>query len=278
MVSGRGGSGESLRPRPVSASDTVGSAHLSAYALTTRASLAIATPYREPGDHTIAGVAVVLLSLLTAERQGADESARSSALVRMLLGAEAAEVAPLLGDAPWTVVHAHGEGPPPTLGSPLVDVQPDGTVRILLPAGQEPAPQPGWTLGAGAPSQPHRLPVADAEAARALHRAEATRTALVRHRGSGLAALTDPDEAAAYARELLTPLGGGPLPGTLRTWLALHGSWDRTAVALAVHRNTVRQRIARCAALLDADLDDMDVRTELWFALRSAEAHSGHKE
>jgi DNA-binding PucR family transcriptional regulator len=27
-------------------------------------------------------------------------------------------------------------------------------------------------------------------------------------------------------------------------------------VALAVHRNTVRQRIARCAALLGAELDD----------------------
>ncbi|NED71172.1 PucR family transcriptional regulator, partial [Streptomyces sp. SID9944] len=55
---------------------------------------------------------------------------------------------------------------------------------------------------------------------------------------------------------------------TLRTWLSLHGSWDRTAVALAVHRNTVRQRIARCAALLAADLDDPDTRMELWFALR----------
>ncbi|MBZ9643885.1 helix-turn-helix domain-containing protein, partial [Streptomyces sp. PSKA30] len=52
------------------------------------------------------------------------------------------------------------------------------------------------------------------------------------------------------------------------SWLSLHGSWDRTAVALSVHRNTVRQRIARCAALLEADLDDPDVRMELWFALR----------
>ncbi|MGW0937533.1 helix-turn-helix domain-containing protein, partial [Streptomyces sp. NPDC002666] len=55
---------------------------------------------------------------------------------------------------------------------------------------------------------------------------------------------------------------------TLRCWLSLHGSWDRTAVALSVHRNTVRQRIARCGVLLGTDLDDMDVRTELWLALR----------
>ncbi|MYU17336.1 PucR family transcriptional regulator, partial [Streptomyces sp. SID8361] len=53
-------------------------------------------------------------------------------------------------------------------------------------------------------------------------------------------------------------------------WLSLHGSWDRTAVALEVHRNTVRQRIARAEALLDVDLGDADVRMELWFALKWA--------
>ncbi len=77
----------------------------------------------------------------------------------------------------------------------------------------------------------------------------------------------DRREAAAYARQLLEPLTE-PLTETLRTWLSLHGNWDRTAVALDVHRNTVRQRIARCAALLDADLDDADVRMEFWMALR----------
>ncbi|WP_037897038.1 helix-turn-helix domain-containing protein, partial [Streptomyces sp. Tu 6176] len=80
--------------------------------------------------------------------------------------------------------------------------------------------------------------------------------------------LVPPAEAAAHARAVLAPLAGHPaLAETLRAWLSLHGGWDRTAVALAVHRNTVRQRIARCAALLDADLDDPDVRMELWFAL-----------
>jgi DNA-binding PucR family transcriptional regulator len=76
-----------------------------------------------------------------------------------------------------------------------------------------------------------------------------------------------PDAAEAHARALLAPLSPA-LAETLRTWLSLHGSWDRTAVALGVHRNTVRQRIARCAVLLGADLDDPDVRMELWFALR----------
>ncbi|MDV9187821.1 helix-turn-helix domain-containing protein, partial [Streptomyces sp. SR27] len=88
-------------------------------------------------------------------------------------------------------------------------------------------------------------------------------------RAGGFAGLVDRDEAAAYARELLAPLGE-PLTETLRAWLSLHGGWDRTAVATGLHRNTVRQRIARCAALLDRDLDDPDVRMELWFALHSA--------
>ncbi|NEE07559.1 PucR family transcriptional regulator, partial [Streptomyces sp. SID7499] len=93
---------------------------------------------------------------------------------------------------------------------------------------------------------------------------------LLRHGARpALADLVPPGEAAAHSRALLAPVTAHPaLTETLRTWLSLHGSWDRTAVALSVHRNTVRQRIARCAALLATDLDDPDVRMELWFALR----------
>ncbi|GGN07754.1 hypothetical protein GCM10011578_032370 [Streptomyces fuscichromogenes] len=61
--------------------------------------------------------------------------------------------------------------------------------------------------------------------------------------------------------------GAEVLLDTLRTWLALHGSWDRTATALAIHRNTVRHRLARVADLLGVDLQDPGVRMELWFAL-----------
>ncbi|KMO99214.1 helix-turn-helix domain-containing protein, partial [Streptomyces roseus] len=87
-----------------------------------------------------------------------------------------------------------------------------------------------------------------------------------RHTEPGLAGLVGEAEARAYAAALLGPLSPA-LRETLRAWLAHHGSWDRSAAALGVHRNTVRQRIARAAALLDRDLDDPDVRMELWFAL-----------
>ncbi|MFD6589019.1 PucR family transcriptional regulator [Streptomyces anulatus] len=314
---------------PASATDTHGGTHLSAYALGGGEGLvlALATRQRESGDHTVAGIAVVLLSLLAAPHQGADAASRSAALVRMLLGASPAEVAPLLGSTgPWTVIHARRtDGAPAdaltagalgaSLGTALVDAERGAgeAVRVLLGPGPEPdriaarpgetaaqpagttaqpgertpdparptaqpgehapeparpAPRPGWTLGASAPTPVTALAAADALAARALAHARATRAPLtVDAPTGGLAALVPPEQAAAHARALLAPLSA-PLADTLRCWLSLHGSWDRTAVALGVHRNTVRQRIGRCGELLDADLDDMDVRTELWFALR----------
>ncbi|MFG3287735.1 PucR family transcriptional regulator ligand-binding domain-containing protein [Streptomyces sp. NPDC048179] len=287
---------------PTSATHATAGTHLAAYTLGTGFVLGVATPSREPGDHTIASVAAVLLTLLTGEQQSGSGAARTSALVRLLLGGTAEEVAPLLGKgATWLVVHASPNDrrdradllsgargtarPAPThphppdllaatalgasLGSPLID--PVGeVVRILLPTDREPGPQPGWTLGVSAPAPPQQLALADTQAARALTRARATRTPLIRHSTRpALDELVPRQEAEAHARALLAPLAEHPaLTETLRTWLSLHGSWDRTAVALAVHRNTVRQRIARCAALLDAELDDPDVRMELWFALR----------
>ncbi|MFJ9863310.1 PucR family transcriptional regulator ligand-binding domain-containing protein [Streptomyces sp. NPDC101165] len=271
------------RPIPTSATDTHGDTHLAAYALGAGEGfvLGVAGSRREPGDHTIASVASVLLSLLTGEHHSGAGAARSSALVRLLLGAGPEEVAPLVGEGRWVVVHARPEAQAPdavaasalgaALGSPLVDLARD-VVRVLVPAEREPAPQPGWALGVSAAVGPREWPAADTQAARALARARATRSPLVRHGARpGLEDLVPRADAEAHARALLAPLAAQPaLAETLRSWLSLHGSWDRTAVALDVHRNTVRQRIARCAALLDADLDDPDVRMELWFALRQA--------
>ncbi|MFG2632924.1 PucR family transcriptional regulator [Streptomyces sp. NPDC048362] len=266
---------------PTSATDTLGSSHLAVYALGAGEGfvLGVAAGRREPGDHTIASVAAVLLSLLTGEHRSGAGAARSWALVRLLLGAEPAAVAPLLGEGRWVVVRGRPEDQSPdvvaasalgaALGSPLVDLARD-VVRVLVPAGREPVPQPGWTLGVSTAVEPDEWATADAQAARALARARATRAPLVRHAARpALADLVPRSDAEAHAHALLAPLAGqAALAETLRAWLSLHGSWDRTAVALGVHRNTVRQRIARCAALLVADLDDPDVRMELWFALR----------
>ncbi|MFI5566439.1 helix-turn-helix domain-containing protein [Streptomyces sp. NPDC051740] len=265
---------------PTTASDTVNGTHLATYALGTGYVLGVASPQRDPGNHGIASVAAVLLTLLTARQQSGTTAARSSALVRLLLGSPPQDVAPLLGGERWQVVHARPDGhtaPDPlatsalgtALGSSLVD--PAGeVVRVLVPADRPVEPLPGWTLGVSTAAAPPDWPDADTRAARALARARATRAPLLRHGDRpALADLVPPHDADAHARSLLAPIAAAPaLTDTLRTWLSLHGSWDRTAVALSVHRNTVRQRIARCAALLEADLDDPDVRMELWFALR----------
>jgi hypothetical protein len=183
--------------------------------------LGVASPRREPGDHTIASVGAVLLSLLTGEHQSSRGAARSSALVRLLLGAAPEEVAPLLGGGDgdggrWVVVHARPDGPPPdavaasalgaALGSALVDVAGEGegdgdVVRVLVPAGhRELVAQPGWTCGASAPVGPHEWASADTQAARALSRARATRARLVRHgEHPGLTGLVPPAEAAQGA-------------------------------------------------------------------------------
>jgi hypothetical protein len=276
---------------PASAADSAGTSRLAAYALAggpagTGLVLVLAAERSDPADHAIAGVAAVLLSLLTGAYQGASDAGRTAALVRLLLGdAPERAAAVLAGAAPgeeplWTVVHARRRSATPgvqaagelatALGTPLVDAE-DGTLRALVPAEREVPAQPGWTFGVSAAVPARELPTADAQAAGALRRAVANRSALVGYRaaGTGIAALVAPAEARAYARSRLAPIQDAPaLTETLRTWISLHGSWDRTAVALQVHRNTVRQRIARAAELLEADLDDPDVRTDLWIALR----------
>ncbi|MYW65946.1 PucR family transcriptional regulator [Streptomyces sp. SID8379] len=248
-----------LFPTPSSASDEAAGVQLSAYALggADGRALGLATPGRTPGDHTITGVAVVLLSLLQGEHQSTGDARRSAALVRLLLGEGPEEAAELLGTDAWRVVHAQPQGarPAPALGTPLIDIT-DTLVRALVPAGQDVTAHDGWTLGVSAPAAPDQLRTADTQAAHALTRARTLRTPLVRHR-------------ADTPAPTLTALADRPeLRHTLRTWLSLHGSWDRTANALGIHRNTVRQRIAKCATLVAADLDDPDVRMELWFALR----------
>ncbi|MFJ6485726.1 helix-turn-helix domain-containing protein [Streptomyces sp. NPDC091682] len=253
---------------PATATDRAGGHHLAAYALAGRAALGTATPTRAPGDHTVASVAAVLLTLLTAERPAGAEAA---ALTRLLLDGNPAAA---LAAGPWYAVHARGSGDPQALaaalGTVLLDPHEDGA-RLLTD--REPAAQPGWRLGVSAPaapSVPDALATAGAQAARALQRAEAARTPLAHHTDPGFAGLVGEAEARAHAEALLEPLSPA-LRQTLRGWLAHHGNWDRTAAALGVHRNTVRQRVGRAAELLDRDLDDPDVRMELWFALRTTD-------
>ncbi|MFD8812372.1 PucR family transcriptional regulator, partial [Streptomyces sp. NPDC059627] len=202
----------------------------------------------------------------------------------------------------WTVVHgsrrpaaAPGPGDPSAvadlaqlatlaslLGTPYVHI--DGlALKALVPCAADARPavpdraaELGWVLGYSAPAAAADLPHADTQAERALRRALAAGTPAVVQTTDPLTlhALVAPADARELARarfaalDLAGPPGAEVLLDTLRTWLTLHGSWDRTAAALSVHRNTVRHRLARVADLLDVDLQDPGARMELWFALQ----------
>ncbi|MFF7251036.1 helix-turn-helix domain-containing protein [Embleya sp. NPDC008237] len=133
----------------------------------------------------------------------------------------------------------------------------------------------GWTLGFSAPSATTDLAVTANQAERALRHALAAGMPSRRHqdRDPSVHSLAPAADSTALARARFAAPADAPSPGydvlleTLRTWLAHHGSWDRAATALGLHRNTVRQRVARIGDLLDLDLHDPDVRMEPWFAL-----------
>jgi len=80
--------------------------------------------------------------------------------------------------------------------------------------------------------------------------------------------------ALTLARRLLSPVeqhdasNGTALLSTLDTWLRSDGSNEAAAVALGVHRHTVRTRLALIERLLDADLSSFAERANVWAALQ----------
>ena len=62
----------------------------------------------------------------------------------------------------------------------------------------------------------------------------------------------------------------GDLVETVRSYLRHRGQWEVTARELGVHRNSLRNRIAVAAELIQVDFDDPDVAAHLWLALRGA--------
>ncbi|MFI6460525.1 PucR family transcriptional regulator [Streptomyces sp. NPDC050528] len=250
----------------------------------------------------VTSTAAVLLALLTSPRHALGTDTHSAgALVRLMLGAAPAEVAGDLTPAGaseaghWIVVHgrhssprsAQGDDPAQlatlgtALGTPYLYVE-GSELKALVPGAADARPEVpeqaadlGWVLGFSTPAPASDLAHADVRAGRALQRAIAAQVPAVVDTRDPLTVhgIVPSADARELARTRFAPLDGAASPGapvlldTLRTWLALHGSWDRTAAALHVHRNTVRHRLARIAELLDVDLQDPGVRMELWFAL-----------
>lgn len=309
------------RPAPAAAADHQGGTHLTVHTLpgadgttTTLALGQAATSAPTLVHRQVTSMATVLLALLTSPRHALGTDTHSvGALVRLMLGATPADVAPALVPADktraghWIVVHGRHTSPRSTraphpgddpaqlatlgtaLGTPYLHV--DGPeLKALVPSAPDTRPEApaqaadlGWVLGFSAPAPASDLPHADRQAERALQRAIAAEVPAAVHTKDPLTVhgLVPPADARDLARTRFAPLDQAGAPGasvlldTLRTWLTLHGSWDRTASTLQVHRNTVRHRLARVGELLDVDLQDAGVRMELWFALQWLPGETG---
>ena len=306
-TTGRVRTAAAARSVPAAAADHRTGTHLTVHTLpgpdgttTTLALGQAATTAPTPVHRQVTSTATVLLALLTSPRHALGTDTRGAgALVRLMLGATPAEVAPALGAGHWTVVHGRHDhhaltGSPDdddpaqlatlgtALGTPYLYVDgPD--LKALIPSTPEARPEApaqaaelGWTLGFSTPVSASDLPHADRQAERALQRALAAELPATIHTEDPLTvhALVPPADARDLARARFAPLDEAGPPGpaillnTLHTWLTHHGSWDRTAATLQVHRNTVRHRLARVSEALGVDLQDPGVRMELWFALQ----------
>lgn len=60
------------------------------------------------------------------------------------------------------------------------------------------------------------------------------------------------------------------LVGSVVAYLRHRGHWEDAARDLGIHRNTLRHRIGTTSRVLGADLNDPDVASRLWLALRAA--------
>ena len=133
----------------------------------------------------------------------------------------------------------------------------------------------GWRLVIGSGTE-------FASLAEAYRRASSLRNRVLTSRRSvraddvtwSVAGLLGPEAGTLLAGRLLAPLLAleperrDSLLGILRAWLGENGSWDATAKATGLHRNSVRRQIGVIAELLGLDLNQAQARAELWIALQ----------
>lgn len=139
----------------------------------------------------------------------------------------------------------------------------------------------GLPAGVGAAISPDALAVSAMQARSLLAISEQLGRVVTASEGetvSLLLSLGSPEVVRGFADAVLAPLDHlDPrdrleLLRTLDHWLRVNGAWDPAAQRLSLHRNTVRNRIDRIAALTGRRLDDGDDRMELWLALKARAA------
>jgi PucR family transcriptional regulator, purine catabolism regulatory protein len=155
------------------------------------------------------------------------------------------------------------------LGWLLLNDTPGG--RDWLCASVDPMMRVGALLGSATPFS--ELPAMMARLEQSEHRiTDGGFTDLSAQPGSLLSQLDDAD-ARRWAQERLGPLTDPAHKALLQSvisYLRARGEWEPAARELGVHRHTMRNRIERAAAVLNADFSDPDLFSELWLALRVA--------
>ncbi|MET8763651.1 PucR family transcriptional regulator [Lentzea sp. NPDC004782] len=226
-----------------------------------------------PAERAVVAVALALLGLL--RRDVESERGRIARLAASaVLRARASGLAGVLGPGPYRVVAGRSRADHDVLAQtygPLVSKVEDGFLA-LVPAGFEVS----GPVGVSSPVAESEVPGGEIPGGEILGAAGEASALLARALATGepafpasdLSCLVDPVAARAFARRELAALLGRPeLIDTLRAWLGQHGSWDRAAAVLGVHRNSVRHRISHVERLLGRDLGTADARASLWLAL-----------
>ena len=133
----------------------------------------------------------------------------------------------------------------------------------------------GWRLVIGEPTELLGLQAAYQRASSLRSRVVATgKSARVDEVTWSVAGLLGREAGTLLAERLLAPVLSleadrrDPLLSVLRGWLSENGSWDGSSKLLGLHRNSVRRQIGVLGELLDMDLNQAQVRAELWFALQ----------
>ncbi|MCP2202550.1 PucR family transcriptional regulator [Lentzea flava] len=256
---------------PRSASTQVGEDHVTLDPVESAVLVVRRDTALSPAERAVVAVALALLGLLRRDvesERGQIARVAASALLR----SQVADVTGVLGPGPYRVVAGESRADYDVLAQrygPLVSKEGDGFLA-LVPAAFEVSGPVGvsspFAEPASAPAPISAVEDAAAEATALLARAKATGAPALP--ASDLSSLVDPVAARAFARRELAALLGRPeLVETLRVWLGQHGSWDRAAAVLGVHRNSVRHRISHVERLLGRDLGTADARASLWLAL-----------
>lgn len=140
----------------------------------------------------------------------------------------------------------------------------------------------GWRLVIGEPTELTSLPAAYQRATSLRSRVQRSGQSLRADEVSwSVTGLLGREAGTLLAERLLHPVLAlepdrrDSLLAVLRGWLGENGSWDGSAKLLGLHRNSVRRQIGVIADLLGMDLNQAQVRAELWIALQYTEGLTG---